>query len=406
VAHRITVAAVRATYIAFIGHGFAFANWAARIPQVRDRLHLTPAALGLVLLAIAAGSLIALPLAGVIVHRFSARRTVAAMALLVGIALIIVAAGYQLGVVPVLVGLSLFGFSSGAWDVAMNVHAAAAERRVGRSIMPRFHAGWSIGTVAGALFGSAMVALHIAVTAHLLIVAVIVATVVPSNVRRFLPDTEAGHAVTDPPSASSGALRRWREPRTLLIGLFVLAFAFAEGTGNDWISVALIDGYDAPAVVGTLGFATFLTAMTATRWFGPGLLDRYGRVRVLRSLAIVAVIGLVVFVFGGAIPLAFVGVLLWGIGTSLGFPVGMSAAADDPVAAATRVSVVASIAYCAFLGGPPLIGFLGNQITVLRALMAVAVLLGVALMIADCLRPLRTDPAGARPSTSEQPRGS
>jgi MFS family permease len=174
----------------------------------------------------------------------------------------------------------------------------------------------------------------------------------------------------------------------LLIGVFVLAFAFTEGAGIDWISVATIDGYGAPATVGTLVFATFLAAMTLGRWFGPGLLDRYGRVPVVRALAAISLAGLLLFVFGAAVPLAFAGALLWGLGASLGFPVGMSAAADDPARAAARVSVTASIGYCAFLGGPPLIGFLGDHFTVRNGLIAVAVLLGVATLIAGAIRPL------------------
>jgi cyanate permease len=97
---------------------------------------------------------------------------------------------------------------------------------------------------------------------------------------------------------------------------------------------------------------------------------------------VLAVAGLALFVFGHWTPLAFVGVLLWGAGVSLGFPVGMSAGADEPAHAAARVSVIASIGYCAFLAGPPLIGFLGQQFTVLRALTAVAVLLAVAALLA------------------------
>ena len=111
----------------------------------------------------------------------------------------------------------------------------------------------------------------------------------------------------------------------------MLAFAFAEGAGIDWISVALIDGYGAPPTVGTLGFAVFLTAMTVGRWFGPGLLDRYGRVPVVRDARPCSPSpALLLFVFGAGTPIAFAGVLLWGAGASLGFPVGMSAAADDP----------------------------------------------------------------------------
>jgi predicted MFS family arabinose efflux permease len=383
--------AALATSAAFIATGFAFASWASRIPQVRDRLQLDPAELGLVLLAIAAGSLIALPLSGVIVGRFGSRRTVAALAVLDGIALATVALGYLVGVVPVMVGLFLFGFAQGGWDVGMNVHGAAVERRLGRSIMPRFHAGFSVGTVAGALIGSAMVALSVPVTAHLLAVAVLVAGVIPVAVQRFLPDTEgvAGGAGGGPWSVLSA----WREPRTLLVGLLVLVFAFAEGTGNDWTGVGLIDGYRVGPLVATLGLATFLTAMTAGRWVGPALLDRWGRVTTLRLMAVAAVAGVLLMAAGWSAPVAFAGLLLWGFGVSLGFPVGMSAGADQPSLAASRVSVISSIGYCAFLAGPPAIGFLAQHSTVLRAITSVAVLLAVGVLLAGTARPLHAEAA-------------
>ena len=385
------LAARRAVYISFIGCGFATASWATRIPQVRDGLGLTPSRLGLVLLAIAAGSIVSLVLAGSIVSRFGSRATVTVMAGLLLVALSAVGIGYPYGIMPVVAGLFLFGFANGAWDVAMNVQGAVVEGRLGKAIMPRFHAGYSVGTVAGALVGAGAVALRVPVTAHLIASAVLIGVVVMLAVRRFGPDE------VQPPTTveSGGGLKRtlatWREPRTLLIGLFVLAFAFAEGTGIDWISIAVIDGYDTSQTVGTLAFALFLAAMTVGRWFGPALLDRYGRVTVVRMLAVLSLAGLMLFVFGPNEVTAFAGALLWGVGASLGFPVGMSAAADDPAKAAARVSVVATIGYCAFLGGPPLIGFLGDHITVLKALTAVAVLLAVATAAAGALRPLPVD---------------
>ncbi|HVN13344.1 MAG TPA: MFS transporter [Kineosporiaceae bacterium] len=414
-------AATRGTYVAFIASGFAFAGWASRIPAVRDRLHLQPSDLGLVLLAIALGSILALPLSGPVIARMGSRWTVTAMALLHAAGLAVVAVGYLVGVLPVVIGLFLFGFGIGAWDVAMNVQGALVERHLGHSIMPRFHAGYSVGTVAGALIGAAVVALGIPVTAHLAVVAGVVAIVVPVGVRSFLPDhevVEAPAAVApasaegadltaanvDPPGAGaplrSGPLAAWTEPRTLLIGVFVLAFAFAEGTANDWISLAVIDGYHVPAAVGTLGFAVFLAAMTLGRWFGPGLLDRHGRVPVIRGLTLLALAGLVLFVAGPWLALAFVGAALWGVGVSLGFPVGMSAGADDPTRAAARVSVISSIGYCAFLAGPPLVGFLGQHLGVLHAQIAVAVLLGVAAAVAGNVRRLRT--AAVSPMTDGQ----
>jgi predicted MFS family arabinose efflux permease len=231
-----------------------------------------------------------------------------------------------------------------------------------------------------------MVALGVPVTAHLLVVAIVVGLAVPWGARAFVDDA-AGIDETPEQAGRRSALTAWREPRTLLIGIFVLAFAFAEGTGNDWISVAVIDGYGASAAVGTLAFALFLCSMTAGRWIGPGLLDRYGRVPVIRALTVLALGGLLLFVFGPATPFAFIGALLWGVGVSLGFPVGMSAGADEPRRAASRVSVIASIGYCAFLTGPPLIGFLGQHYSVLKALTSVAVLLGVAALISSNIRP-------------------
>jgi MFS family permease len=375
--------ASRATYVAFITSGFVFASWASRIPQVRDRLHLSPAQLGLVLLAIAGGAVIGLPLSGPLVSHWGSRRTVSVMAMVLSVGLGGAALGYLSGVVPVVLGLFVLGLANGSWDVAMNVQGALVERHLGLSIMPRYHAGFSVGTVAGALVGSAMVALHVPVTAHLGVIAALTFIAVPWGVRGFLANAAEPRAEDEPVNHFAG----WREPRTLFIGVFVLAFAFAEGTGNDWIAVAVIDGYQAPAAVGTLVFATFLAAMTTGRWIGPRLLDRYGRVPVLRGLTALALVGLLLFVFGHWTPVSFAGALLWGTGVSLGFPVGMSAGADEPARAASRVSVISSIGYCAFLAGPPLVGFLGQTFTVLRGLLAVAVLLGVAMLVVTNVRP-------------------
>jgi len=235
------------------------------------------------------------------------------------------------------------------------------------------------------------VALDVSVTAHLLAVAVINVAVVPVTVLRgFLP-RGAEPATPRETSAEKPAhpFAAWREPRTLLLGVFGLCMAFAEGVGNDWLAVAVIDGYGAAPVIGALTFAIFLAAMTAGRWFGPALIDRRGRVFSVRLSALVALVGLLMVVLAPPLlAVALLGAVLWGGGTALGFPVAMSAAADDPPLAAARVSVVASIAYTAFLAGPPLIGFLGDHVGVLRALTTVAGLLAVALLLGGVTRPL------------------
>jgi MFS family permease len=379
-----------AVFVAFVGSGFGFASWASRIPQIRDAVQATPSELGLILLAIAAGAVIAMPLAGLVVNRFGPARTVAVLATVLSVGMVILALGTPVGALPVVIGLFLIGYGNGTWDVAMNVEGADVEQRLERTIMPRFHAGFSVGTVLGALGGAACVALDISVTVHLLVVAALNLAVVPVTVLRgFLPRTveprmPTGATAVKPPNP----LTAWREPRTLLLGMFGLCMAFAEGVGNDWLALAIIDGYGTAPVVGPLAFAVFLAAMTAGRWFGPSLIDRRGRVVAVRTSAVVALAGLLLVVLAPPLlPVALLGAVLWGGGTALGFPVAMSSAADDPARAAARVSVVASIAYTAFLAGPPLIGFLGEHVGVLRALTVVAGLLAVALLVGGVTRP-------------------
>jgi fucose permease len=379
--------ATLAVYAVFIASGFAFASWASRIPQVRDALELSPRGLGLVLLAIALGSVVSMPLAGLVVSRLGTARTIAVTACLVAVGLAIAAVGVRVGVLPVVVGLLLLGLGNGTWDIAMNVEGALVEHRLGRAIMPRFHAGFSVGTVAGALVGAAMVALGVSVTAHLLGVAVAIALVGPFAVRGFLPKADE-QSVAHERASSRSPLRAWTEPRTLLVGVFVFSAAFTEGTGNDWLGVAMIDGYGAAAAVGALTFSVFLGAMTLGRWLGPALLDRVPRVTAVRILAVVALAGLCLVVFGWTLAVAVGGAALWGFGVSLGFPAGMSAAGDEPTHAAGRVSVVASIGYVAFLAGPPFIGFLGDAVGTLRALTATAGLLALGLLVSGALEPL------------------
>jgi MFS family permease len=376
----------RAVYIAFSSCGFAFASWASRIPQVKHTLALNPGQLGLVLLATAVGSAIALPLAGIVVTRIGTARGVAAMSVVLAVGLATVAIGQNYGVAPVVVGLFLYGFGTGIWDVSMNVEGAAVEQRLGRTIMSRFHAGWSLGTVLGALVGAAMIAGGVPVSVHLLIVAGLIVALVPWSVRGFL-------AIEPTPAPARNErrahpLQAWTEPRTLLIGLFVLASAFAEGTGNDWLGITVIDGYHASAAIGSLTLAVFLASMTTARWFGTGILDRYGRIPLLRGSVVAAAAGLLLVVYGGSLPFAIAGSVIWGLGAAHGFPVGMSAAADDPVRAAARVSVVASVGYVAFLAGPPLIGLLGDHLGVRHALTATVGVLALGLLVSGACRPL------------------
>src|SRR5262249_39656397 len=202
--------------------------------------------------------------------------------------------------------------------------------------------------------------------------------------RRFLPHVPVpvptGAGERDGTAARRSPLRAWTEPRTLLIGLFMLCMAFTEGTSNDWLSLAVIGGYHPPAPPGAPRPPRFPAPRTPRRPGcpppprpgapGPAFIDGYGGVGVLRVCAATALAGLFLIETGEVLAAALAGALLLGLGTSLGFPTGISAAADDPRYAPGRVSTTASIGYLAFLAGPPSIGFLADHVGVLRGLSA------------------------------------
>ena len=381
-----------AVAVAFVVNGFAFASWISRVPAARDALGLSSAGLGLLLLCLAVGSVVALPLTGPVVHRIGPARGVLGGATLVLAGLLLLALGVSAGqVLAAGAGLTLVGMGVGGWDVAMNIEGAAVEQRLGRVLMPRLHAGFSLGTVAGALLGAGAAALGFPLPAQLVLTAVLALAAVAVVTRSFLP---AEPAAEDAHRGGSGVGRAWREPRTLLVGVLTLAFAFTEGSANDWLAVALVDGHGLAESTAAVGFAVFVAAMTAFRLVGGALLDRFGRVAVLRAGGVTALLGLLLFVTAPGLPFALTGAVLWGAGAALGFPVGMSAAADDPARAAARVSVVSSIAYTAFLAGPPLIGFVAEVTGVLQALLVVLVVLAVGLLAAGATRPLRPAAAG------------
>lgn len=387
----VATVAATAVFVTFALNGFNFASWAARVPAVRDALALDPHELGLLLLVLALGSLTAMPLSGVVVQRVGASRAILGFAATNVVGLLVAGLGVQLGevwlVVPALVAV---GVGTGVWDAAMNLEGAAVEQRLGRAIMPRFHAGFSFGTMAGAAVGALAARLDLSVLAHLAIVLPVSYVALLVCARSFLP------AGTHDPAPVGRAASAWLEPRTLMIGLVVLAAALTEGAANDWVSVAVVDGFAVDDEVGALVFGAFVTAMTAMRLLGTGLLDRYGRVRVLQIVAGLSLVGLLMFGLATHLAVAVAGVLLWGMGAALGFPVGMSAASDDPLRAPARVAVVATIGYSAFLAGPPLLGFLARYVGYQHALLAIVVPVVIGLLVLPAARPLPTAAGGAR----------
>jgi MFS family permease len=375
--------------LTFGTNGLAFAGWFARTPAVRHDLHLSVSGFGLLLLCISVAAISVIPVAGPLVQRVGPARAVLLASLSMAAGLAALATGTLLGSIPLAgAGLALTGMGNSTWDVAMNVEGADVERRLGRTVMPRFHAGFSLGTVTGAGVSAAASAAGLPVWVQLYLTAGLTVAVTTWVVRGFLPH----HPLPPGESHPMSVRQAWCEPRTILIGLIMLGFGFAEGTANDWLAIGLVDGYHATETVGAIGYGSFVVAMTLSRMFGGHAIERWGRVVVLRLTAVAGVAGLLLVFSGVAVPLALVGGLLWGLGASLGFPIGMSAAADDPVRSAIRVSVAGSIGYTAFLAGPPLIGVLAQHLGVLHAILCALAALLLGALASGAARPLPIAP--------------
>ncbi len=386
-----------AIFAIFMASGLSIATWASRVPSIKADLDLDNAQVGLILLGMGIASIIGISTSPAVMARTGARVGMLAMMLMFSAGIALVGFGSTVfGSVPlVLAGMVLFGFGNGCLDVMMNVEATAIEQQMGKTVLPVFHAFFSFGTVIGAGIGALAAWLQLTVATHAGIMGMLLALVA---VATFL-QVPVREAALDPEPAEKPAWRErlhtsleaWREPRTYLLGVVMLGMAFAEGGANDWIALGTEQGHGFTTGTGAIALAVFSVGMTVVRLFGGPLVDRFGRVAVLRVLAVSAASGVLLFILAPNLPLVLVGAALWGIGASRGFPIGRSAAADDPAKAAARVSAAATIGYVAFLGGPPVLGFISEHIGLLNTLFILVALIVASGLFSGAARPLRAD---------------
>ncbi len=300
-----------------------------------------------------------------------------------------------LGSVPlVAVAFVVTGAGVGATDVLINVEGAAVERAAGRTLMPSMHAAWSIGAAVGSGIGAACAALGVSPAAQLIgeaiaigAAALVVAAGIPGGKRAPTDQAPAGQARPDRGAMLRQWLRGWLDVRLLLIGLVMLGVELGEGSANSWLTLAVHNNHGQSAAVAALFFTTFAACEGLTRIFAGPLVDRLGRVTAVRFTTALGIVGILLFILAGNRWLVLLGVALWAVGVSLGFPLGTSAAAasgPDPVA---RISVVSSIGYFANLAGPPVIGALAQSAGLLNSLWLIAALFVASFAAAGSLGP-------------------
>ncbi|PDN47143.1 MFS transporter [Salmonella enterica] len=382
-----------ALFMFFFLPGLLMASWATRTPAIRVILSVSTAEMGAVLFGLSISSMGGILCSAWLVKRFGIRKVIrTTMTCAVGGMVILSVALWCASPLIFALGLAVFGASFGAAEVAINVEGAAVERELNKTVLPMMHGFYSFGTLAGAGGGMALTALSVPANIHIILAAAV--AIAPIFIAiRAIPDGTGKNASEDSHLQEKG-LPFYRDIQLLLIGVVVLAMAFAEGSANDWLPLLMVDGHGFSPTSGSLIYAGFTLGMTVGRFTGGWFIDRYSRVTVVRASALMGALGIGLIIFVDSDWVAGVSVILWGLGASLGFPLTISAASDTGPDAPTRVSVVATTGYLAFLVGPPLLGYLGEHYGLRSAMMVVLALVILAALVAKAV---------AKPVSTPQP---
>jgi predicted MFS family arabinose efflux permease len=332
------------------------------VPFAKTRLGLDEAALGLILLALGGGSMIAMPLAGMAIHYWGSRPVIVA-ATIVGCGALPFLAG---PISPLLLACTLlaFGAGLGAMDVAMNAQAIAVQHAAGRPIMSGFHALFSVG----GLVGAALIAVLLRAGLPLPIAATAIAMVLLA-----IGLTQQASFIHDRGDTGAGALTIVPKPRVLLLGALCFISFLAEGAVLDWSAVFLRDVHHVDISIAGVGYVVFSVAMVVGRLTGDALTHRFGAARMLWIGGALAAAG---FLIAAVVPDAagaLVGFLIFGAGVANIVPVLFSAAGRVPgVPPGVALATVTTIAYAGLLVGPALIGFVADATSLTVAFVVVA----------------------------------
>ncbi|HEY6777344.1 MAG TPA: MFS transporter [Thermoleophilaceae bacterium] len=365
-----------AVTVVFALNGALFASIFSRLPAIQERAGIGDGALGLALLCSMVGLLVAQVGAGALVTRVGSRHLV-----LVGVL------GYAAGLVPVSLSrsfvalaasLALVGLCNGVLDVSMNLHGLTVERGLQRPILSSLHAAFSLGALAGAAVGGIVAGAGVGVVPHLWTAAAFGTAVGLAAVRFLLPPSAD--------AAPEGPLFARPTRALAAIGIFAFCVLLSEGAVNDWVAVYLEDDLGTGEGLAAAGLAVFSLTMGVGRLAGDRLTEALGPVRLARSGAGLAALGMVTALAGTEPAMAIAGFAAMGLGLAAMFPLALRAAATRSATPGPAVAAVSAVGYCGFLAGPTSVGGLSELAGLRTALLLVAILCATAAALAPVVR--------------------
>jgi predicted MFS family arabinose efflux permease len=358
-----------ATGVVFAVHGAVVGTFAARIPWLAHHVGVGVGGLGIALLMPGIGAMLAMLLAGRLVHRHDLRSLVRVLILVWCAALLLPALPASLALLCP--ALAVYGVAAGLADVSMNAHAVVVEQHYGRSVMSGMHGCWSAGVLAGSAAAAAAVRVTPDARVDFLITAAALATVSVVAAAWLLPHRPEPEVEAPPRIALPGRA-------VLAIGLIGLCAVFAEGAGLDWSAVYVHNGLGHSAITAALTVAIFSVSMATARFAGDRVVRRAGPVTAVRLAGLCATAGALGVVLTTNIVLVIGGFALIGAGTALVVPLVFAAAGRIGPHSGRSIAGVALIAYGSGLVAPGIIGGIA-RLSSLTVSFMVVVLLTVAI---------------------------
>jgi len=378
----------RSLTLVFFLAGLAISSWAPHIPGVRADLDLSAGGLGIALLGLPVGALVAQPLAGALSVRTGSRPVVAAGLVAIGVLLALPLLAPD--AVLLFASLALLGMATGAVDVSMNVQGSALEQVMGRPILSSLHAAYSVGVVVGAANGTLAEAAGLNPAAHLGVTGALVAVTGAAAAGRLLPADRDAHPTGPLFARPTGALAA--------LGAIGFCVALAEGAALDWSAVYMRDTLSASAGVAGAALVAFSAAWAGTRMVADRVRARWTSPGLLRRGGLLAAGGFAAGLLGDSPATGIAGFACLGAGVAAAFPVMIGAAGRSPdYVPAAAIAAVSTAAYAGFLAGPPLIGLLAEGLGLAEALALLAVLALAVALLAPAARSADAEAATMQP---------
>ncbi|MEP6467806.1 MAG: MFS transporter [Parafilimonas sp.] len=357
-----------AVSVFFFVSGIVGSSWASRIPDIKNKLQLSEAALGAVLFALPVGQIISMPLSGWLISKFGSRQLLIAAAIFFPLTLIMIP--FAVATWQLIIVLLFFGLWANLLNISMNTQAVSIESMYGRSIMASFHGLWSLAGFCGAAIGGFFVSNNISPLLHFTVIGCFVSILIAASYKHTLP------AVAN---ASSVKPKLFVKPdkSVLFLGLIGFCCMICEGSMADWSGVYFQNIIHSPEKFITLGYVCFMATMATGRFLGDWMITKFGIKKILQFSGVFIASGLATMILFPYLQTAITGCLLVGVGVSCVVPMVYGLAGKSKTMSPEfALAAVSTISFLGFLLGPPVIGFIA-QLSNLRWSFALIALLGL-----------------------------